>query len=155
MNSKNTGFKMFVISFVMLTGAGFGTWAGFAYSESVFWIGTVLGGVSGYIVAKLYLCQLTRICAKGHSKLATWLKGSLIGSLCGIISTTIIHVIMALGTAIMSGKGLFSLMDGFLFIAIGVAEIIGACAGLIVGGICSLVYVLKIAGTTDETTDLA
>ena len=155
MNSKNKSFKMFVISFVMLTGAGFGTWAGFAYSESVFWIGTVLGGVSGYIVAKLYLCQLTRICAKGHSKLATWLKGSLIGSLCGIISTTIIHVIMAGATVAITGDKLASMMDGLLFIGILVAEIIGACAGLFVGGTCSLVYVLKVAGTTDETTDLA
>jgi len=48
-------------------------------------------------------------------------------------------------------KSLFHQMDGFWLLFLGVGQLIGISAGLIVGTICSLTYLFAVKGKTDET----
>lgn len=150
MINKDKGFRIFVISFVTLIGMGFGALAGVEYSDLYWWIAAIVGAVSGYLLAELYLKQLMKISAIGYSKMIIWLWGTLVAIICGIICTTLVHAVMAgmamtilpMGT---ESRDLYILngIDIFL-IAITIAEIIGFCAGFVAGGICSLIYVLAI-----------
>jgi hypothetical protein len=157
MSNKNKGFEKFVVIFVVLTGAVFGALAGLIYSKVYFWVAAILGGIGGYLVARLYLCWLAKVSAKRDNKFVIWLLGSLVGVLCGILCTTLVHGIMAGATIILTEKGLTLFTEGegeLIFYIVG-AEIIGVVAGLIVGGICSLVYVKRVMGKVDEAIDTA
>jgi len=148
MSNKNKGFEIFVIVFVILTGAGFGTLTGLFYSRvSYWWIGTIVGTVSGYPLAKLYLKQLVKISAKWHNRKMVWLLSTLVAIICGVICTTLVHTVMV--GAMLQIK--HSKPESLLLVVIGIAELIGACAGLIVGGICSWVYVFRIMKESNET----
>jgi hypothetical protein len=156
----NNTFRKFVIIFVTLIGTGFGTWAGFTYYqyEKLFWIGTLVGLVSSFGLAKLYLGLLGKISAKGYKKFIVWLLGTLIAVLCGIVCTTLVHGIMIATILISTAQSLHSLdvkYEGFLGVVIVGAEMIGAVAGFIAGVICSSMYVIKIMGKADEAINPA
>jgi len=139
--------------FVVLTGIGFGALTGLAYSsESYWWVGMIAGVVSGYPLAKLYLMQLIKISTKGHNKKAIWFLSTLVAIICGVICTTLVHGIMTLIIACNSDVPVTRQMDGFWSTIFMVGELVGACAGLIVGGICSLVYVSSIMDKSNETS---
>lgn len=152
MKNSEKVFNVVVTVVVMLTGAGFGAFTGAVYSNGkLWWIGLIVGATAAIPLAILYLRQLGGSSGKGHSKTATWFWGTFIAILCGVICTTVVHGVMAL--IVHSPENpITSQMDGFWPIVVVVGEIIGAGAGLIVGGICSLVYVLGIKGEQREST---
>jgi len=148
---KNKTFDVLVIIFVMLTGTGFGLITGLFYSsKNYWWVAMIIGTISSYPLAKFYLMQLRKISARGHTKKVIWLLSTLIAALCGIISTTLIHVPMVL-ILYNPDESIIRQMDGFVSIVVGIGELIGLCAGLAVGGICSLIYVLSVRGRNSET----
>jgi hypothetical protein len=147
-------FDISVIVFAMLTGAGFGVFAGMIYTGRDFtWdglmagtvssfylcLGLITGAVSNYFLAKWYLKMRMEISLKGHSKKLAWLLSTLIAALCGVICTSLIHGFLVLATKLPDMQPLD--MEGMFPIVIAMCEVIGACAGLILGGISSLVYV--------------
>jgi len=151
--TKNA-FRKFVITFVTLIGAGFGTWAGFLYERDLpFHIGTLVGLVSSLGLAILYLKILDIMSIKGHKKMTIFLLGTVIAILCGVVCTTLIHGIIIETILARSAQSFYSYdqnHDGFTLLVIGVAEMIGAAAGLIAGGICSFLYVSEIMGKANE-----
>ncbi len=155
MTITNKGFNVFVVVIVVLTGAGFGIFTGFSYSEDFFWVGGISGIIGGYIVAQLYLWLLKKISAKGLNSVVIWLAGTLIAAVCGMLCTTLVHGTMTVVMYFNSQESLMHLMDGFWPIVIIVGEIIGAGAGFIVGGICSLAYTAWVRGKRDETAGIA
>lgn len=149
--AKYKTFDLFVVIFVMLTGTGFGTLTGLYYSSENYWgVGMIIGAISSYPLAKFYLMQLRKISVRGHTRKVIWFSSTLIAALCGIISTTLIHLVMVLICYDLD-ESLIRQMDGFVPIVVGIGELIGLSAGLIVGGICSLIYVLSIKVKSDET----
>ncbi len=160
MNTKYQSFRKFVTIIVTLTGAIFGTWAGtlYVYRDNLhfFFIGTILGIIGGYAAAKIYLHFLEKISIQ-FKKFVTWLITTLIAALCGILCTTFIHVIMLSATAIITGKPLTpqGVEFGFLLLFILIAHLIGACFGLLIGGMCSLVYLKSIKADNNETINPA
>jgi len=165
MSNKNKAFEIFVIIFVTLVGAGFGVWAGSLYGNAkpspigiaaVFGIAVISGAIGGYFAAKLYLHSLAKMLAKGYHKFVIWLLGTIIAALCGILCTTFIHG-MLLGTVIVITEETLTTifhpgeMEGLMLLIIGIVELIGAGAGLIAGGICSLIYVLSLKVKSNET----
>ena len=152
MKNSEKVFNVVVTVVVMLTGAGFGAFTGAVYSDGkLWWIGLIAGVATAFPLAKFYLWQLAKSFAKNNSRIRTWLWGTFIAILCGVICTTITHGVMAM---INYPNDPFSSEEvpGIWPIVIIVGEIIGAGAGLIVGGICSLVYVLGIKGEQREST---
>jgi|GEM_PF-1917452 len=145
MNKCKT-FAVFVVIIVVLTGAGFGALTGLVYSKKFWLVGMITGTVGSYPLAMLYLKQLAKISAKGHSKKMTWLLCTIIAVICGIICTTLIHGMMTLIIVHNSDVPLSQQMDGFWSLIFLIGEGVGAGAGLLVGGICSLIYVLSIQG---------
>jgi len=136
-------FSLFVVSFVVVTGVGFGCLAGMIYGETgSVCFGGVLGAVGGYVVAKLYLYWLMAISTHRYSKFLKWFFGSLAGMFCGVICTTFIHVMLGIGN-----------MDwyspGEMLLIMSIAEFVGIGAGFVVGGICTLVYFGLVAGQSD------
>lgn len=155
-------FNIFVIVIVMLTGAGFGFLIGLCYTPNFSWIGllagnvssiylwiaTIAGTASSYPLAKMYLKQLRNISAKRYSRKKVCSLSTIVAVICGVICTTLIHGIMTL-LIVFDSEVPFQM--GWLWvIVISVYEIIGALAGLIVGGICSLIYV-TVNGRSIET----
>ena len=153
MRVTNKNFGIFVIVIVVLTGAGFGTLTGFAYSENPLRITAagIAGVVSSFILAKYYLFLLGKIAVKGYNRKMLWLLSTLAAIICGVICTTLIHGIMILIVVCYSKMPLGQRTDGFWPIFLMVGELVGACAGLIVGGICSWIYVLRIMKESNET----
>lgn len=151
---KNKGFRILVIFFVVSTGAGFGAWIGmfYAHRNNPIWItvAAIAGVLSSFILAKYYLFLLGKIAAK-YSRFMTWLLGTVIGILSGIVCTTIVHGIMTCQLVIHTKQSPIHAWDGFWLLIVLISELVGVGAGLIVGGICSLVYVLKIKGEHGET----
>ncbi|MDH4203602.1 MAG: hypothetical protein OEV87_12020 [Phycisphaerae bacterium] len=143
-------FNVVVSIAVILTGAGFGALTGFAYSEERYWwVGLIIGAVVAFPLAKLYLWQLNKTFMKACCKKKTWFWGTFVAIICGVICTTAVHAPLAI---LVYPAGPFNTEIGNLVpITIIVGEIIGAGAGLIVGGVCSLVYVLKIKGNHSES----
>ena len=153
MITKWKKFDISVIVIVTLTGAGFGVFAGLLYTDDYSWTGSmagivdsiyvwsglITGTVSGYLLARWYLKLLMKMSIKGYNKKLTWFLSTLIAILCGIICTTLIHGLMILTK--LSDIQWFD-QDGMFPIFITVCEIVGASAGLIVGSISSLIYVL-------------
>ena len=154
MITKYDTFDAFVIAVVMLTGAGFGVLSGLVNSAEFgilsplvnsadfWWIGMVVGAVSGFPLAKLYLRRLPEIAAKGYSTKVAWLLSTRVAIKCGLICTVVTHVIMVV-------IGAWS--HNWLILLIG-SGLIGASAGLVVGGICSYMYVLLEKDDLDETS---
>lgn len=155
---KNKGFRIFVIVFVVLTGAGFGTLTGFVYSHinNPFWIAVagIAGALSSFILALCYLFWLEKISVK-YSRFMTWLLGTVIGILSGIVCTTIVHGIMTCQLFIHTKQSPMHASDGFWSLIVLISELVGAAAGLVVGGICSWIYVSYMMDKGHETTDLA
>jgi hypothetical protein len=151
MSNRNKGFEVFVIIFVILTGAGFGGFTGLVYFESYWWVGMIVGAVSGYHLAQLYLKQMIGISAMEHNRKVVWLLSTLAAIICGIICTTLVHGVMLLLILCESDIPLMDRMDGLWPIVLMVGELVGACAGLIVGGICSWIYVFRITKESNET----
>jgi len=142
---SNNAFRKFVIIFVTLIGAGFGTWAGFLYFPYV-WIATILGIISGYVLSRVYLAILTKIAAKGYGKLKVALAGAITGALCGLLSTVFIHGIMILLNNIAKWEDFAKGEGGIeLFIAVLIGcHVVGTLVGLIAGGLCSQFYILRV-----------
>ena len=165
MSNKNKAFDIFVIISVTLVGAGFGVWAGSLYGNAksspfgtaaIFGVAVISGAIGGYFAAKLYLRSLAKMLAKGYHKFAIWLLATLIAALCGVLCTTFIHGILLVAVIIMTEETLTTIfqpgeMDGLKLLIIGIVELIGAGAGLIVGAICSLIYVLSVKVKSNET----
>jgi len=151
MSNKNRGFEKFVIIFVMLVGTGFGVLTGLVYFERYWWVGATAGIFSSYPLAKLYLSLLIKISAKIQSKKVVWLLSTLIAILCGVICTTLVHGIMILAVVYFSDVSLKQSTDGLWSMVLMVGEIIGACAGLIAGGLCSSIYISRIMKESNET----
>ena len=152
MKKTEKGFNLIVTIAVVLTGAGFGLLTGLIYSEERYWwVGFMAGGVCSYPLAKFYLWQLAKTFAKAHHRILTWFWGTFVAIICGAICTAVVHGIM---TLIIYPDDPFasSELPGMWPIVVIVGEIIGAGAGFVVGGICSLIYILKIKGGARETT---
>ena len=137
---KNRTFDTFVIVFVILTGAGFGWFTGRVYSDSYWWVGVIVGVASGYPLAKLYLKKLKISSTNKCSDKAIWLRGTFVAIICGLICTTLAHGIMTFLDIYDSSGPMMRQLNGFWFMILMIGELIGACAGFIVGGICSLLY---------------
>ncbi len=165
MSINNKAFKTFVTISVTLVGAGFGVWAGFLYGNAktstfgiaaIFGTAVISGAIGGYFVAKLYLSSLAKMLAKGYRKFVIWLLGTIIAALCGVLCTTFLHAMLLGAMIIITEETLKTIfhpgeMEGLALLIIGIAELIGAGAGLIVGGICSLIYVLSVKVKSNET----
>jgi hypothetical protein len=141
MRTAEKVFNRIVSIVVMLTGAGFGALTAFVYAEEYWQTGMLVGGVSAFPLAKMYLWQLRKAFSEGHN---TWLRGVFTAIVSGVICTTIIHATMAIVTY---PNGSFDTEIGNIVpITIIVGEIIGAVAGFILGASCSLIYVLSKKG---------
>jgi hypothetical protein len=137
-------FNIIVTIVVVLTGAGFGAWAGLVYSQTFWWVGLTVGGLSAFPVAKLYLWQITKAIAEDGRKIMTWCYGAFLGALCGIICTLITHGVMLLTVHF------FGHLDGLWPLVVLFGGSIGGVAGMTLGMVCTLVYVLKIKGSPGE-----
>ncbi|AQT67795.1 hypothetical protein STSP2_00944 [Anaerohalosphaera lusitana] len=137
----NSPFSIFVIAAVMLTGGGFGWLTGLAYYSDYWAVGMVAGLISGYPLAKFYLGHLTKKSQSDGDKFYIWLSGTCNAVLCGLICTAIVHGVMIAMIIMVSEKTLFQHTEGFwpLFVAVGM--MFGTGAGLVVGGICTSIYV--------------
>ena len=165
MSNKNKSFDVLVIISVTLVGAGFGVWAGLLYGNAktspfgvaaIFGIAAISGAIGGYLVAKLYLCSLAKMLAKGYRKFVIWLLGTIIAALCGVLCTTFLHAMLLVAVIIMTEETLTTIfhpgeMEGLALLVFAIAELIGAVAGLIAGAICSLIFVLSLKGKSNET----
>jgi len=158
MDKRVKKFRLFVIIFVTLIGIAFGGWAGLMYAngKETLWsiikalTGVASGGLSGFYLARLYLYRLGKIPINRFNRFVVWLLGSLIAGLCGVICTTVVHGILTVILVTTSETPLTKMWDGFWGAVIVGCEITGAAAGLVAGGICSLVYVLKMIDKKPE-----
>ncbi len=142
-------FRWLVVIIVTLIGAGFGTLTGVVYSENYWWAGLIAGASSSLPLALLYIYTLKKISVRGYSKKIIWLLSTLSAIICGLICTTLAHGIMT--TIIYNGReSLLRHMDGFWLLFISIGEGIGAGAGLVAGGILSLVYLKFVKGEINE-----
>ena len=153
--TKDSTFNMFVYFFVILAGAISGAIAGSIYAGEIFSMGTlggtILGTIGSYAVARLYLYVLTRMTTKQYSKLKIWFFGTLFAILCGILCTTFLHLVLAIVQTIIQERSWKTLTDGLFLLIIFYAELIGAAVGLILGVICSFVYVKFAKVNVSET----
>ncbi len=133
-------FRIVVLIAVTLTGGGFGTLAGMVYSEEQYWwVGTITGGGSGIFLAWVYLRVLARF-SSDYTKGSRWLVGTGTAVGCGIVCTLLVHGVMILLT--YDGQPPANDLGNSIYgIAVTIGLIMGAGAGLIVGGICSLIYI--------------
>ncbi len=152
-------FKIFVIIFVTVIGCGFGIFAGVMYGRSAFWmvvnivLGAVLGITGGVVASKLYLKWLERI-FEGESKpFISWLQATLVAVICGVLCTTFIHAILTTILVIVSDVPLTKLWDGFWLLFIGIAEMIGAGAGLVAGALCTSLYMWKVVDKNETAVE--
>ncbi|MFO7907956.1 MAG: hypothetical protein ACQESR_27320 [Planctomycetota bacterium] len=154
MNSRYKPFSISVMIAVILVGAGFGTWTGLVYNPTLWWIATIAGGLCGYPLARIYLRSLKNSCDKGHGGPVIWVSGTFVATGCGIACTALLHAIMIMVTAYGSNvASLGELGDSrdIWPIVFFVGVVIGAGAGFLVGGICSLVFVLSVKAPVHET----
>jgi hypothetical protein len=153
MHITSNSFRIFVVVFVILIGLGFSILTGFMYSESPVWISiaAMLGVLTSFILARKYLFWLDKITGRTSSRIIIWSLGTLVAIICGIICTTVVHGVMTAQLAIELKQMPLHLMDGFWLLTVMVSEAVGASAGLIAGGLCSLVYVLMVKDKSRET----
>ncbi|MDH4203601.1 MAG: hypothetical protein OEV87_12015 [Phycisphaerae bacterium] len=142
-------FNIIVIAVVMLTGGIFGAYIGSAYQgfvynhfdESFVWAGMTAGLVGAYPLAKLYLRKMSKAITEEGSKKEVWSIGTFLAGLYGIICTVFTHGVMMVFSYFRGGG---DLLLGLITLTVGL--FVGAVTGIIVGAICSLVYVLSIKG---------
>ena len=139
------------MSFVMFTGAGFGAVAGLFYSEDYWWIGVIAGAVSGYPLVRLYLMRLVKIAAKASDIKNEWMSCTKMAVISGVICTTVIHAIMAVIVVANSDMSIIDLTDIYGVLFLFIAEVVGACVGLFVGGICSYIFIVLESKNIRET----
>jgi len=140
-------FNVVVSVAVVLTGAGFGAFAGLIYSEGYWWAGMLAGGVSAFSLAKVFLRRLKDMSAKGDDKKSMCLRSTFVAVICGAICAAIVHaalIVIVMVYPPIHDETLPHLIGFPIMMSIGVA--VGAVAGMVVGAICSLVYVLAIKG---------
>ncbi len=133
-----TPLRIFVVAVVTLTGGGFGAFAGKMYSDKFWWVGMIAGGLSAFYLARLYLVVLSKMPPKLHGA-AVWFLGTLVAVGCGVACTLAAHGSMWLVYHPATSGDLqgMDLRGAILFVGV----LIGAVAGLFVGGICTLAYV--------------
>ena len=156
MDSKKR-LNMITIISVVLTGAGFGALAGLGYvimMGGVYaqMLGAGLGAASGYTVARLYLDCLSIIFGKGFSRFKSWALCTLTAVICGVLCTAFIHTVLIFALVKVKLIQWPAFYESSFWFFIIVVEIIGALAGLIVGGVLSHRYVLM--EDKDETNEL-
>lgn len=144
---------------VVLIGTGFGTLAGLAFLEHLFFIGTALSIPGSFYVAKLFLRLLPKIFAKEYRSargFKIFSLGTLTGMLCGIICTTFIYGVMWLVPVKLEGEGLRNLAGAPVIILYG--EATGAVAGLIAGALFTALYEhndIYTKAESDEANELS
>ena len=141
---KHKTFNIVVIILVTLIAAGFGIFAGTAYRAK--FIGGIFGLISGIIVAGLYLRALAFFTSRRYRKSIIWLLGTITAGLCGILSTTFIHILTITIVAMFTEATKESLtdLDGFFPLIILIAEGIGLVVGLLAGGFITAIYVSSL-----------
>ena len=137
MSEIPTPFRVFVVVAVTLTGGGFGALAGAAYSNVYWWVGMVAGGLSASGLAWFYLTVLSKMPPKLNGA-AVWFLGTLVAVGCGVVCTLAAHGAMWLVYHPATSGDLAEVDLRGPILIIGV--MIGAVAGLFVGGICTLAY---------------
>ncbi len=142
MITKYGTFDAFVIVAVMLTGAGFGALTGLVYSEDYWWVGIIVGGIISFPLAKFYLRQLPKISAKGYGAILTWSLSTYVAIFCGLICTVLTHAIMMVIGLCEFNEEVMYLIDKRALLLCTVSGLIGVVAAVIVGGICSCIFVL-------------
>ena len=145
MSKSRTLFSIFVLVAVTLTGGGFGALTGAVYSQDFWWVGMTAGGVSALGLAWLYLLVLSRMSPR-LAGLSAWVSGTFVAVGCGVVCTIVAHGAMLLVLA-MAGESVRG-AEGVVIIGI----IIGAIAGFILGGICTLAFVVTRRGWQEEQT---
>lgn len=150
---ESKSFRIFVTVFVILVGLGFSILTGFVYSESPVWISAaaILGAITSFVLAREYLSWLGRISGKTCNIFVIWSSGTLAAMICGVICTTIVHGVMTVRLVVELKRSPTHLMDGFWLLTVMISEAVGASAGLVAGGICSLIYVLVVKDQSRET----
>lgn len=138
----NRNYDKSTISYVAVIGAIFGSFTGPMYFRGNLWIGLIFGIIGGIIVAKLYLCNLTKIFAKNHRWFKTWGLGSLAASLCGFLCNTFIHVMLLITRIITTDISLERLTSGFLLLIM-FTGLIGAVVGLLIGTLATQMHIVK------------
>jgi hypothetical protein len=108
-------------------------------------MGLIVGCVSAFPVAKLYLWQITKAITEDGRKIMTWCYGAFLGALCGIVCTLITHAVILLTVHF------FGYLDGLWPLVVLFGGSIGGAAGMILGMACTLVYVLVVKGKQSET----
>ncbi len=130
-----TPLRVFVVAVVTLTGGGFGAFAGRVYSDEFWWVGMVAGGLSAFGLAWFYLVVLSKMPPTLNGA-AVWFLGTLVAVGCGVVCTVAAHGAMWL-LPYHPGQNDLAAMRGTIFV---VGVVVGAVAGLVVGGICTLAY---------------
>lgn len=152
MSSRYKTFGVSVIIMVMLVGAGFGALTGVVYNQKLWWIAAISGGVCGYPLARIYLRSLKNSGTNARRRQATWFYGSCVASICGVICTMVVHATM-MGAAWITTFGPHGPVDAYAWPTIlAVGLVIGAMTGFVVGGICSLIFVLSVKVPNDIRT---
>lgn len=150
MSSRYKAFSVSVIIAVMLVGTGFGALTGVVYNQTLWWIAATVGGSCGYPLARIYLRSLKHSRTQGDRRPATWFYGTCVASICGVICTMVVHAAM-MGAVWVTAFGSHGPVDAWpTILASGLA--IGVVAGFVVGGICSLIFVLSVKAPDHETS---
>ncbi|MFW6170337.1 MAG: hypothetical protein ACODAD_07600 [Planctomycetota bacterium] len=151
MNSRFKKFGVSVTIAVILVGAGFGALTGVVYNQTFWWAAAIVGGLCGYPLARVYLRSLKNSLAKGRIGPETWLYGTFVATLCGVVCTGVVHATM-MGVAWARTPRLSAPPDAYVWPTIlFIGVMIGAGAGFVVGGICSLLFVLSVKAPGHET----
>ena len=151
MDIRYRRFSIGVIVAVTAVGAMFGALTGAVYASSFWWAAAIAGALCGYPLAKFYLNSLMSSSAKRHSEFATWAQGTFVAILCGMACTAVLHgMMMVISYAIGPSPGTELEAVSIWPIILMFGEAIGAAAGLVVGGICSLVYLFSVKASGHE-----
>ena len=142
-----TPFRVSVLVAVTLTGGGFGALAGTVYSNVFWWVGMVAGGLSAFGLAWFYLVALSKIPPTLNGA-AAWFLGTLVAVGCGVVCTLAAHGAMWLVPYRPGRDDLVNMDMRGIILTVGV--VMGAIAGLVVGGICTLAYVAMRDDSQEE-----
>ncbi len=132
-----TPLRVFVVAVVTLTGGGFGALAGTAYSNVYWWVAMVAGGLSAFGLAWFYLGVLSKMPPTLNGA-AAWFLGTLVAVGCGVVCTVAAHGPMWVLYDPATSGDLHGMDLRGAILTVGL--VIGAIAGLFVGGICTLAY---------------
>ncbi len=147
MSTIPTPFRVSVLVAVTLTGGGFGALAGTVYSNVFWWVGMVAGGLSAFCLAWFYLVVLSNM-PPTLNRAVAWFLGTLVAVGCGVVCTLAAHGSMWLVYHPATSGDLVGMDLRGIILTVGV--VIGAVAGLVVGGICTLAYVAMRDDSQEE-----